>query len=88
MSNKYSLETQFIVPDEMDEENVRHVLSQFFGDLVRTERFIDARIVEDSSMDEAQVDALYRQLEQADGQAVRARRRLLQMMADDTKSAE
>jgi len=54
MSNKVTLETEFVVPDDMDEDNVRHVLSQFFGDLIRTDRFIDARIVEDASLDEAE----------------------------------
>lgn len=64
MTNKVTLETEFVVPDDMDKENVRHVLSQFFGDLMRTDRFVDARIVEDNSMDEAEEERL---LEMLDG---------------------
>lgn len=58
MTNKFTFETEFVVPDDMDDDNVRHVLSQFFGDLIRTDRFVDARIVEDTSMDEADKERL------------------------------
>lgn len=88
MSKKYSMDVEFVVPDEMDKENVRHVVSQFFGDLVRTDRFIDARIVEDSSMDEAQEQSLLRQLEAADEKAVRARLKLLRMLSEENDVAE
>lgn len=54
MTEKVTFETEFVVPDDMDEENVRHVLSQFFGDLIRTDRFVDARIVEESELDESE----------------------------------
>ncbi len=62
MTETVTLETKFIVPDEMDEENVRHVLSQFFGDLVRTDRFIDARIVDDESLGDVDGERLLDQL--------------------------
>jgi hypothetical protein len=54
MTHKVKLETEFIIPDDMDEENVRHVLDQFFVDLIKTDRFVDARIVSDSSLDETE----------------------------------
>lgn len=63
MTETITLETKFVVPDDMDEENVRHVLGQFFGDLVRTDRFVDARILDKSTMDEADKERVIELLE-------------------------
>jgi hypothetical protein len=61
MTETITLETKFIVPDDMDEDNVRHILGEFFGDLIRTDRFIDARIVDDS-IDEGEKEQMLEML--------------------------
>lgn len=66
MSNKVTLNTAFVVPDDMDEENVRHILSQFFGDLMRTDRVIDARIVEELDVDKSEQERVINLLEELD----------------------
>jgi phosphoenolpyruvate carboxylase len=66
MTETVTLETKFVIPDDMDEDNVHHVLSQFFGDLIRTDRFIDARIVEESTLDESEKERLIEMLENVD----------------------
>ena len=63
MTETVTLETRFVVPDDMDEENVRHVLGQFFGDLVQTDRFVDARIIDERDMDEADKERVIELLE-------------------------
>ena len=64
MTETVTLETRFVVPDDMDEENVRHVLGQFFGDLVQTDRFVDARIIDERDMDEADKERAIELLEE------------------------
>jgi hypothetical protein len=44
MSNEFTFEVEFEVPDEVGEDNVLLVLREFFGDLVETHRFIDAKV--------------------------------------------
>lgn len=64
MTNKIELKTKFIVPDDMGEENIRHIVGQFFADLVRTDRFVDARIVDHSEISDAEKDRLIEMLEE------------------------
>lgn len=83
MTHKVHLETEFIVPDDMDEENVKHVLDQFFGDLIRTDRFLDARIVEESGLDEAERARLIEMMEKVDGEDLDRLERFVTAYTDD-----
>lgn len=62
MAHKVSLQTEFKIPDDMGEENVRNILNEFFGDLCETDRFITADIVDDPSLDESESDRLLKML--------------------------
>lgn len=70
MSNTYTLTSTFVVPNDVKEENIRLVLNEFYGDLVETERFIDARIVDSESLDQAERQRLFEMLSDLDEEAV------------------
>lgn len=42
MTNRHEFTVRFVTPDNVEEENVLLVLREFFGDLIETDRFIDA----------------------------------------------
>ena len=68
MKNKYTLQVEFITPQDMGEENVRHVMGQILNDISKTDRFIDARIVDDEiSLDGGEGDELLDMLSRARG---------------------
>lgn len=63
---KILLETEFTVSDDVDEENIRHIVGQFFADMVETDRFIDARIVDGESISDEQKAAIKNSLSEID----------------------
>lgn len=66
MTHSIQLEARFIVPDDMDEENVRNVMNEFFADLIRTDNFVDARLVDEYDLDETEAERLCRMLDLVD----------------------
>lgn len=67
---KIRLETEFTVSDDVDEENIRHIVGQFFADMVETDRFIDARIVDGESISDEQKAAIKNSLSEIDEDAL------------------
>lgn len=49
MTNEHEFTVKFVTPDAVEEENVLLVLREFFGDLVQTDRFVDAVVKTDES---------------------------------------
>lgn len=44
MSKTYTIESEFVVPESMERENIEHVLERFYDDLRETDRFLDATV--------------------------------------------
>jgi len=82
MSNKVTLNTAFVVPDDMDEENVRHILSQFFGDLMRTDRVIDARIVEEMDIEMSEQERAIELLQELDDESLKKMKMFVEEYTD------
>lgn len=66
MTNEYEFEVKFVVPDEVEEENVLMVLREFFGDLIQTDRFIDAVVEADGGMEDFEEERLLDMLTRMD----------------------
>lgn len=66
MTNEYEFEVKFVVPDEVEEENVLLVLREFFGDLIQTDRFIDAVVEADGGMEDFEEERLLDMLTRMD----------------------
>lgn len=54
MTNRHEFTVTFVTPDEVKEENVLFVLQEYFGDLVQTDRFIDASVEKGSDLDDSE----------------------------------
>lgn len=65
MTNEYEFGVRFVVPDNVERDNVRDILQEFFGDIEQTDRFVKARVeTEDSiSMDEHEKEDFMQLLE-------------------------
>lgn len=83
MTNKYTLQTRFIVPDDLDEGNVRHVLGQFLNDLTKTDRFIEAEIVEQTSLDRDEQRRLLQMLDYLDDGDMESLEEIIESSKDD-----
>jgi len=64
MTNKHEFTVKFVTPDEVEKENVLLVLREFLGDLIQTERFIDAVVrVDGANLNEGEEQRLDEMLE-------------------------
>jgi F0F1-type ATP synthase delta subunit len=63
MSETYRYEVEFVVPDGVDGENIELVMNEYFGDLVETDRFIDARIITESTLSDEEKERLRRMVD-------------------------
>lgn len=70
MSNRFVLEIEVIVPDDVHRENVEHVIGAFLGDLCETDRFTYARIMDEFELNEDEVQRLEQMLESVDEEEI------------------
>lgn len=58
MTNEHEFTVKFVTPDEVREENVLLVLQEYFGDIVQTDRFIEAWVETGSTLDDSEEERL------------------------------
>lgn len=85
MSNSYTVEVEFVTPDDVGKDNVEHVLGQFLADLERTDRFTVARIVEEKSLDEGEVERLLELLSNVEDADIDSVERALSTLEDESE---
>lgn len=70
MTRTFTIESEFVVPDTMERDNVEHVLERFYDDLRETDRFIDASVNVSGQMDTDERERLLTMLALLDDDAI------------------
>lgn len=70
MTRTFTIESEFVVPDTMERDNVEHVLERFYDDLRETDRFIDASVNVSGQMDTDERERLLTMIALLDDDAI------------------
>lgn len=84
MANRTQLTVEFITPDDVGEENVRHVLDQFLADLEQTDRFERAIIRDDDDeLSDGEAERLVEMLDDMTGEDCTALEQFIDQLQDE-----
>lgn len=84
MSQEITVESKFIIPDDMRREDVEVVLKQLYDDLRRTDRFIDARVLVEKEIESDEAERLLDMLASIDEDLLESTQETIDSLSDES----